>query len=149
MKKLLLMLVVAVSIVGCEDSPKKTANKINNEGEQAQVLAKQGVDEYVEVLYAKDMTQMTVEELDLTRNKLVSAQTHLSAARAKYKHILDLDSKNDQVQLIGRDSVEQAIVKIDQINADIETRIQNIDATKKVRLSDEAVLNAETIETAS
>lgn len=143
MKKILMMLVVAISIVGCEDSAKKTADKINDEGEQAQTLAKQGVDEYVQVLYAKDLSVMNVEELDATRDKLVSSRTHLSAARAKYKHMLDLDSKNDQVKLIGRDSIEQAIAKIDQINSDIDTRLQNIEVTKKVRLSEEVAPKAE------
>ena len=143
MKKILMMLVLAVSIVGCEESAKKTADKINDEGEQAQALAKQGIDEYVQVLYAKDVNTMTVEELDLTRNKLVSSRTNLSAARVKYKHMLDLDSNNDQVKLIGRDSITQAIAKIDELNSEIEIRIQNIEATKKVRLSEEVTPKTE------
>ena len=80
---------------------------------------------------------MSVAELDATEAKLQSSQTHLFQARAKYKHMLDIDSDNDQVKLLNRGEIEQMIVKIDDLISIISKDIQNVEAVKKARLAEE------------
>ena len=135
MKKMMIVLALFSALVGCGDSPEKTADKMNDEGEAAQVLVKQGTVEYLEGIYYAPGS-MSIDELEATRAKLLSSKANLVAGRAKYQKVLDLHKDNkESIKLINKQSIVDEISAIDQIVADIDLRVSKIEAllTKKAK----------------
>jgi hypothetical protein len=142
MKKFLLTLVAVVSLVGCAEDSKKVADKMNSDSNQAQQLDKQGSEEYYTALFTS-VDDTSVGDLDAQRVRLTTSYDHLSQARAKYKHILDLeDQHKDQVELIGKDSVTNRIAELDKLLSDLTNRINTVDK-QKIELIKKARTNSD------
>ncbi len=136
MKKLLIVLALFTAIVGCGDSAEKAADKINDAGNEANVLSERGAKTYVEAAYAGTPEKMSLTEMELVRAKYMSAKSDLLAAKNKYQKALDLAKENkDQVKTHGKDSVYARMADIDKIVKDIDGKVEKIDSLieRKIR----------------
>ncbi len=129
MKKLLIVLALFTAIVGCGDSAEKAADKINDAGNEANVLSERGAKSYMEAAYTGSPEKMSLTEMELVRAKYMSAKSDLLAAKNKYQKALDLAKENkDQVKTHGKDSVYARMSDIDAIVKDIDVKVAKIDS---------------------
>jgi hypothetical protein len=137
MKKVLLIALALFAIAACEESGKKTADKMNTTGQEANDLADEGAKEYVKALYSGNVSTMSLEQLATTRSLYESSYTKLVSARDKYKKVLDLESANkESVTLIGKESINKNITEIDGLLASISTEVKKIDLRKQQILTE-------------
>ncbi len=135
MKKLVIVLALFTAIVGCGDSAKKAADKINDAGNEANELAIRGVDSYKAAYNAGSPEKMSLTELQATREMYIASKSDLLGAKARYQKALDLAKENkDSVKTSGKESVYDAMAKIDILVTDIDERLERIDVLIKRKL---------------
>ncbi len=135
MKKVLIVLALFTAIVGCGDSAEKAADKINDAGNEANVLADRGAKTYLQAYNSGSPEKMSLSELETTRATYMAARSDLLASKNKYQKALDLAKENkDTVKTHGKDSVYDAMSKIDIIVKDIDQRVERIDVLVKRKL---------------
>ncbi len=135
MKKLLIVLALFTAIVGCGDSAEKAADKINDAGNEANMLADRGAKTYLEAYNAGSPEKMSLTELQATREMYMASKDDLVGAKIRYQKALDLAKENkDSVKTSGQESVHDAMAKIDIIVTDIDKRVERIEVLIKRKL---------------